>query len=278
MAWTLSVEDSERFERDGYFFRRNTLAPQEVAAVRKAITDALDAPDSQRKGNYDEELSARSGTAGAALSRQQRYRKLGQFARHDDAVFNRGIAHPRILEVMHHFLGPDLVLVYDSVFLKLARTGGATPWHQDIGLWPEKMRESFNFWIAIDPATRANGCLQFVPGSHKGPIIEHKLYEGGLHKELPRELCTDLRTDYAELAPGDAVFWHSNLWHYSAPNTSDQDRIAIAGVYLTPACAASSPKTRGGMIWVARDYRRTPWPSEKFAAHDAGSTPSTSAY
>ena len=272
-------EEVARYEQDGYFFRRNTLSRDDVAAVRNAITDALDAPDSQRKGHYDEELSARQG---AALARQQRYRKLGAFARHNDTVFNRGIAHPAVLEVMHHFLGPDLVLVYDSVFLKLARTGGATPWHQDIGLWPEKMRESFNFWIAIDPATRANGCLQFVPGSHKGPIIEHKMYEVGLHKEIPRELCGgDLPTRYAELAPGDAVFWHSNCWHYSAPNTSEQDRIAIAGVYLTPACAANSPKAQGGMIWVSRNMGRTPWPSEKFASPAAGAAappPRTSAY
>ena len=261
MAWAFTKDLSEQYERDGYFIRRGTLSRTDASAIRKAITDALDAHDDQRKGHYNEELSARRG---AQLARQQRFRKLGAFARHNDTVFNCGIASHGVLEVMHHFLGPDLVLVYDSVFLKLAKTGGATPWHQDIGLWPEKMQDSFNFWIAIDPATKANGCLQFVPGSHKGPIVEHKPYEGGLHKELPRELCTNLQTHYAELNPGDAVFWHSNLWHYSAPNTSDQDRIAIAGVYLTPACAANSPNAQGSMIWVCRDGKRTTWPSESF--------------
>jgi len=261
MAWTLSPTDSQQYDRDGYFIRRSILSPDDVISVRRAILDALHAPDDQRQGHYDEELSARQG---AALSRQTRYRKLGQFARNNQIVFTRGIAHPSILEVMHHFLGPDLVLVYDSVFLKLARTGGATPWHQDIGLWPEKMHDSFNFWIAIDPATRANGCLQFAPGTHKGPIVEHQLYQGGLHKELPRDLCANLNTHHVELSPGDAVFWHSNLWHYSAPNTSDQDRIAVAGVYLTPTCAADSPKTQGNMIWVARNHQRLPWPCEKF--------------
>jgi ectoine hydroxylase-related dioxygenase (phytanoyl-CoA dioxygenase family) len=271
LPWTPSAPDSQQYDRDGYFVRRQILSPDDVAAVRSAITQALAAPDEQRRGNYDEELVARHGSP---LARERRYRKLGQFARHNDAVFNRGIAHPAVIEVMHHFLGPDLVLVYDSVFLKLARTGGATPWHQDIGLWPEKMHASFNFWIAIDAATRANGCLQFVPGSHKGPIVEHKLYDGGLHKELPRELCANLATHHVELAPGDAVFWHSNLWHYSALNTSEQDRIAIAGVYVTPACAANSPKAQGSMIWVSRDYRRAAWPSEKFRS-DLAPTKST---
>jgi len=272
VAWTMSADDSQRYDRDGYFVRRNTLSGSDVASIRTAIIEALDAPDEQRKGNFDPELSVRQG---AALSRHQRYRKLGQFARHNNSVFNRGIAHPSILEVMHHFLGPDLLLVYDSVFLKLARTGGATPWHQDIGLWPEKMKESFNFWIAIDPATRGNGCLQFAPGTHRGAIIEHKLYEGGLHKELPCGLCANLQTHYVELAPGDAVFWHSKLWHYSAPNTSDADRIAIAGVYLTSACATSSPKAQGSMIWVSRNYQRLRWPAEPFKG---GAAPAPNSY
>src|ERR1043166_8114009 len=121
MSWTPSNDEQRQFERDGYFIRRQVLSGDDVAAVRRAILDALDAPDDQRKGHYDEELSARRG---AELVRQRRYRKLGGFARHSDAVFNRGIAHPAVLEVMHHVLGPDLVLVYDSVFLKLAQTGG----------------------------------------------------------------------------------------------------------------------------------------------------------
>jgi phytanoyl-CoA hydroxylase len=272
MSASIPKSSLDQLDRDGYFVQSNTLSAEDVAAVRKAITDALDAPDDQRKGNYDEELAARQG---AALSRQQRFRKLGQFARHDQTVVTRGIAHPGILAVIHHFLGPDLVLVYDSVFLKLARTGGPTPWHQDIGLWPEKMHDSFNFWIAIDPATKSNGCLQFLPGSHKGPIVEHKLYPDGLHKEIPRELTEKLKTNHCELSPGDTVFWHSNLWHCSGPNTSDQDRIALAGVYLTPRCAAESPKAQGSMIWVARSGSRCVLPLEKFSV---GAAPAANAY
>jgi ectoine hydroxylase-related dioxygenase (phytanoyl-CoA dioxygenase family) len=268
MPFQLTGEERQKYDRDGYFIHRAVLTRDDVAAVRKAIVDALDAPEDQRKGNYDEELAARKG---ASLDRARRFRKLGQFARHNPTVFNRGIANDNILDVMRHFLGDDLVLVYDSVFLKLAKTGGPTPWHQDIGLWPEKMHGSFNFWIAVDPATKANGCLQFVPGSQKGPIVEHKLYPDGLHKEIPREMTADLKTDHVELAPGDGVFWHSNLWHYSGPNTSDQDRIAIAGVYLTPKCATESPKAQGSMAWVMRSGERCPWPIERFSSHAVGS-------
>src|SRR5438093_13308494 len=105
--------------------------------------------------------------------------------------------------------------------------------------------------------------MQFVPGSQRGEVVEHKLYPNAVHKELPRELTADLKTDFIELSSGDAVFWHSNLWHYSGPNTSDHDRIAVAGAYLTPKCAAEAPKAQGSMAWVTRDGRRCAWPLEK---------------
>ena len=74
-----------------------------------------------------------------------------------------------------------------SVFVKPAKSGAATPWHQDNGLWRDGETEPFNFWMALDPAKRENGCLQFIPGSHKTEIVEHVLYADSIHGELPRE-------------------------------------------------------------------------------------------
>ncbi|MEX2387115.1 MAG: phytanoyl-CoA dioxygenase family protein, partial [Phycisphaeraceae bacterium] len=134
-----------------------------------------------------------------------------------------------------HFLGDDVLLKFNSCFLKPARTGSATPWHQDNGLWRDGETEPFNFWMALDPATRANGCLQFIPGSHTGDIVPHVLYNDSIHPELPREQVRQMVDKHGlhhiELQPGDMVCWHSSLYHFSPPNTSDQSRIGIAGVY-----------------------------------------------
>src|SRR5436853_205472 len=70
MRWTPSAQDSEQYQRDGYFVRPGIVSADDVAAIRKAITDALDASDHQHRGNFDEELSARHG---AQLVRRQRY-------------------------------------------------------------------------------------------------------------------------------------------------------------------------------------------------------------
>ena len=73
--------------------------------------------------------------------------------------------------------------------------------------------------MALDPAKRENGCLQFIPGSHKTEIVEHVLYDDSIHGELPRERVAALKAErgveHIELAPGDVVCWHSSMWHYS---------------------------------------------------------------
>ena len=140
--------------------------------------------------------------------------------------------------VARYFLGDSFFLKFNSCFVKPARTGSATPWHQDNGLWRDGETEPFNFWMALDPATTQNGCLQFIPGSHKLGIFPHILYDDSIHPELPREevrqLIADRGVEHCELDSGDVVCWHSSICHYSPPNPSPRGRIAIAGVYSTP--------------------------------------------
>lgn len=158
-----------------------------------------------------------------------------------------------MLSVARHFLGDDIIIKFNSVFVKPATTGSATPWHQDNGLWRDGETEPFNAWMALDPATRENGCMQFIPGSHKTEIVPHVLYEDSLHAELPRERVQEMIDKHGvvhiEAEPGDVVCWHSTLWHYSPPNPSPNSRIAIAGVWSNPAIngGLNRPLTKWGM-------------------------------
>ena len=96
--------------------------------------------------------------------------------------------------------------------------------------------------MALDPATRANGCLQMIPGTQHAPIATHVLYDDSIHGEIPHETVDAWKREYGgvggvhhiELQPGDMVCWHSSVAHYSPPNTSENGRIGIAGVYTTP--------------------------------------------
>ena len=133
--------------------------------------------------------------------------------------------------------------------------------------------------MALDPAKRENGCLQFIPGSHKTEIVEHVLYADSIHGELPRERVAALKAErgveHIELAPGDVVCWHSSLWHYSPVNESPQSRIGIAGVYTTPAMADRSIRTWGGSLqWVVQGGTLcTAFPADEYEVDETNKTP-----
>jgi phytanoyl-CoA hydroxylase len=217
----------------GYFVIRGLVTADTIAEIRRRILACV--KQGGGASRPDLERAARGQAAGHDPMRD--LRKLGAFGRTDSVAWRGWWANPDVLAVVRPFVGEDVAMKFDSVFLKPARVGGPTPWHQDPGLWRDDDVEAFNGWLAIDPSDRGNGCLQVVPGSHTGPVVPHVEYPDSIHVELPRDRCRDLVVDHIELDPGDALFWHSNLWHHSPPNTSDRQRIGMGAVWTSIAFA-----------------------------------------
>ena len=231
---SVSAEQRQQLEEVGYFIVRGLVDVNKTEAIRQALMDK--ARDVAESGDYNRdkllETVAKDSPEGVPL--HERFRKLNNLDLLP-TLWENWYAGPSVLGVVRDLIGPDILRKYSSAFLKPARIGGATPWHQDIGLWRDENHDAANAWMAIVRSTVENGCLQFVPRSHRGPVVEHVEYDDSIHAELPRDQCENLDVEYIELEPGDTVFWHSNLWHASAPNTSDQGRIGVAAVWVNPA-------------------------------------------
>ncbi|MDP4255829.1 MAG: phytanoyl-CoA dioxygenase family protein [Bacteroidota bacterium] len=126
---------------------------------------------------------------------------------------------------------------HSKLMQKEPKVGGAWEWHQDYGYWyknefllPDQM---ISVMVAITRATRENGCLQVIKGSHKMGRIEHG-FAGEQVGASQHYVDLSLKTMplvYVELAPGDALFFHSNLLHRSEANTSDKARWSLISVY-----------------------------------------------
>jgi len=87
--------------------------------------------------------------------------------------------------------------------------------------------------IAVDAATRENGCLQVLSGSHHLGRIDHVLTgdQAGADLERVHEVEKRLPLVYLEMDPGDAVFFHANLLHRSDQNRSDHPRWSMICCY-----------------------------------------------
>ena len=87
--------------------------------------------------------------------------------------------------------------------------------------------------IAVDKATKANGCLQVLKGSHHYGRIEHGVSGGqtGADMDYVEAIARECETVHIECQPGDVLFFHCNLLHASAPNTSDNPRWSLICCY-----------------------------------------------
>ncbi len=122
--------------------------------------------------------------------------------------------------------------------LKEAKVGGAWEWHQDYGYWYSYgclYPTMASCYVAVDPATRENGCLQVIPGSQKLGRMEHMKVGGqtGADPERVEAMLKRLSILYVIMEPGDGLFFHGNLLHRSDQNTSDHPRWALISCYNT---------------------------------------------
>jgi hypothetical protein len=137
-----------------------------------------------------------------------------------------------------------------TYLVKPPEVGLPALWHQDGEPWRERLAgaPATTLWVALDPATSANGCLRVVPGSHRLPL--HPLQPGRepsiFGVELDPALVDEAAAVDVELAVGDVSVHHPNLVHGSGPNRSAVPRRALAVRYLRRKAEVSSPASNAG--------------------------------
>ncbi len=149
----------------------------------------------------------------------------GMFARSASAV-----------DSAEKLLGGEVYHYHSKMIMKDPRVGGAWAWHQDYGYWYQNgvlFPLLCSASIAVDPATRENGCMQVLPGSHELGRIDHVLTgeQAGADPERVSEIRKRLEVVYVEMEPGDALFFHCNLLHRSDQNRSDHPRWSMICCY-----------------------------------------------
>lgn len=130
----------------------------------------------------------------------------------------------------------DLEIFQSIALLKLAKVGREKPWHQDQAYFnvPVEATPSgapthvVGVWVAIEPATVANGCMHVIPGCRE-PFHHFQVRDW--------QLCdTDVNTsnDVAlPMNPGDVLLFSGLAPHGTPPNKTDRSRKAVQ-LHLVP--------------------------------------------
>lgn len=119
---------------------------------------------------------------------------------------------------------------------KEPKVGGAWEWHQDYGYWYRSgflYPDMLSVLTALTSATKQNGCLQVIKGSHRMGRIEHGFAgeQVGADMERVEEAIKRMELVYVEMNPGDTLFFHSNLLHRSDSNRSEFARWSLISAY-----------------------------------------------
>jgi ectoine hydroxylase-related dioxygenase (phytanoyl-CoA dioxygenase family) len=151
----------------------------------------------------------------------------------------REMAHnPALLDAVEDILGPDILLWDSGYVIKEARDHRHVAWHQDLTYWGLDSDKLVTAWVALTPATPANGGMRCLPGSHKNGKAAHRdtyagdniLHRGQEVAEVDEAAAADI-----VLAPGQASLHHGWVLHASAPNSSADRRIGLTFQYLDPS-------------------------------------------
>jgi hypothetical protein len=216
----LSAEQVARYHQEGSVLARSFFDTEEIDLLRRAAREDHEL-DRRAFGRADGE----GGKVRLSLWNHPGEGIYGMFARCEPMV--------RSAEVL---LGGEVYHYHSKMIMKDPRVGGAWTWHQDYGYWYHNgvlQPLLTSVFIAVDPCTRQNGCLQVLRGSHHCGRLDHLLTgdQAGADRERVEHLVPRLPLDHVEMEPGDALFFHCNLLHRSDQNHTDQPRWAMICCY-----------------------------------------------
>jgi ectoine hydroxylase len=220
MPAILSDDAAKQYHADGYFHARGFFDATEIDLLKRSAKE-------------DNELDRRSfgradGEGGVV--------RLSLWNHPGDGVYGMFARCERVVRSAEKLLGGEVYHYHSKMILKDPKVGGAWAWHQDYGYWYQNgvlfplLTSAF---IAVDPCTKANGCLQVLKGSHHAGRVTHVLTgdQAGADRERVDELAKRLELVHVEMDPGDALFFHANLLHRSDQNRSDNPRWSMICCY-----------------------------------------------
>lgn len=233
----ISQEQIASFDKNGFLHVENILTTDEVDYYRQLYEDFL----SNKINSYQ----FRSDLGGHAANSNKK--TVGELitqimvpGRTVPELLNKPL-HEKSLKISQLLLGEDMALDFDMLIDKAPNTNTATPWHQDRAYWltmPDT--RAVSCWVALDESVKDNGCMWYVPGSHKLPVRPHvQAGKGGGALQCE---ANENEAIAVEAKPGDCILHHGGTLHYSRGNSTNLRRRAFITNFRPKAMIAFERK------------------------------------
>jgi ectoine hydroxylase-related dioxygenase (phytanoyl-CoA dioxygenase family) len=210
----LSREQVE-FYRENGFLTVEDVVPMPLIEEARQVVEAF-VERSRAVAEHDSVYDLEPGHSAA----EPRVRRLKEpCALHP--LFDRINRLDALLDIVGALIGPEIRYQGSKLNMKAAAFGSPVEWHQDLAFYPHSNADLLAVGIYLDDCTLENGCMLMLPGSHRGPILDHHqdgVFVGAV--DLAREAVDVSRAVPLTVRAGGISLHHCRMLHASAPNTS----------------------------------------------------------
>lgn len=224
----LSDEQVEFYRREGYLAGVRLLTEVQIEVLREQLNQLIEPDQSSRELFYEYNSNESTDPTKVLFHALGAWRIAPAF---HDLLWN-----PAFLMSAAQLLDGAVRFWHDQIFYKPAHHGGVVAWHQDYSYWTRtKPMAHLSCWIGLDDSTRENGCVHYIPGSHRWdllPITGLADDMNSIETVLTKDQKREFKPVAIELRQGYASFHHPLMVHGSFENrTHVPRRAAVLNVF-----------------------------------------------
>ena len=179
MNTDLTQDQIDSYRQNGFVVLHDFLTPEELETWRQAVDGAVRQRGKQKM--FNQEVDEDQEETYYDYVFVQRI-NLWQ----DSLDVRRLILDPRLGRMASDLAGVEGVRIWHDQALIKQPWANPTGWHLDNPYWSYSSRKTLSLWVALDDATLQNGCLYFLPGSHKTATYDNAAHRRKHRRHLPR--------------------------------------------------------------------------------------------
>ena len=246
----LTATQIEFYQANGYLLAERVLNDEQLSTARRIAADFIER--SRQVSVSDDVFDLDHGHAPETprLTRIKLPHKQHPF-------YWELLKNSRITEILRQLLGDNILLQTSKLNTKAPGGGAAVEWHQDWAFYPHTNDDLLACGVLLDDVDAENGPLQVIPGSHKGPVLDHSSSQGvfcGAADPADPDFHGERAVTLTGKA-GDMTLHHVRALHGSAPNRSSRPRMIL----FYECCAADAWPLMGAGNYLQRLPQREQW-------------------
>jgi len=226
MHTDVTPQQIAQYQHGGYLAVRNFLSPAEVAELKSAVLAAIDTMGRRKVADGSQDWTDSDGYYDMVFTQRLNLWRISD-------VVKRYMLHPDLGRMACQLAGVEGLRVWHDQALIKEPFGNPTAWHLDNPYWGFYSHDSISIWIALEDATLENGCMWFIPGTHRMARFDNVGIGqnlSDLFKVYPQMTAIDPVP--VPMKAGDCSFHNGLLAHGAGANMTRGRRIAMTCAYM----------------------------------------------